>query len=218
MKKIVLSLFLAVAGLSIAQSTGKLTYTMDVTSDNPEMAMAVGMMQGSKMDLSFIPGKSRMDMSMGSMMKMTTITEVKKDVSLLLMDIMGQKIATESKISSGEKEAASTPKPNVEKTSETKEIIGFKCQKTIIRTEDGNEMIMWTTKDITASLAGQKQFGSASFEGIPLEFSTEANGMSIHFVATKFDKVVDKKGFSTKIPEGYTVMTEEELQNMGGGM
>lgn len=217
MKKLVLSLFLAIASISLAQTSGKISYSMEFSSDNPEMAMAIGMMQGSKMDLSFMPGKSRLDMSMGSMMKMTTISIVKTDAALMLMDIMGQKIATESKISSSSNEESAS-KPKVEKTDETKEIIGFKCHKFVVKADDGNELIMWATNDISATLAGQKQFGNSIVEGVPLEFSTLSNGMNIHFVATKFDKAVDKKGFSTKIPEGYTVMTEEELKNMGGGM
>lgn len=217
MKKLVLSLFLAIASISLAQTTGKISYSMEFSSENPEMAMAIGMMQGSKMDLSFMPGKSRLDMSMGSMMKMTTISVVKSDATLMMMEVMGQKIATESKISNSSKDESAT-KPAVEKTEETKDIIGYKCQKYLVKTDDGVELVMWATKDITATLAGQKQFGNSVVEGVPLEFSTISNGMNIHFVATKFDKAVDKKGFSTKVPQGYTVMSEDDLRNMGGGM
>jgi hypothetical protein len=41
--------------------------------------------------------------------------------------------------------------------------------------------------------------------------------MNIHFIATGYDKAVNKKGFSTKIPEGYTEMSMDDLKNMGGG-
>lgn len=216
MKKLILSLYVCAATMTFAQSTGKVSYTMEFSSDNPEMAMAIGMMQGSTMDLSFVPGKTRLDMNMGSFMKMSTIADQKKDKSLMLMDAMGQKIATESSISKAAEEEGT--KPKVETTSETKEIIGYKCVKTIIKGEDGTETIMWTTKDISASLVGQKQFGATGIEGFPLEFSTVSNGMNIHFVANKYDKAFDKKGFKLTIPDGYSQMSEDELKNMGGGM
>ena len=76
---------------------------------------------------------------------------------------------------------------------------------------------MWIATDLKATLTGQQQFGNSKISGIPLEFSTVNNGMTIHFIATKYTKKVNKKIFSLKVPEGYTVMTEEELKSMGGG-
>jgi hypothetical protein len=215
MKKIVLSLFLGLGTLAMAQTSGTVSYNMEFSSDNPEMAMAVGMMQGSKMVFSFIPGKTKMESTIGTMMKMSSVSDTKAGKSLMLMEVMGQKTATPSQIKE-EAEDKANPGPTVEKTTETKEIIGYKCVKNIVKSADGTEMIVWTTGDITASLAGQKQFGGVKIDGFPLEFTTVSNGMNIHFTATGYDKAVNKKGFSTKIPEGYTEMSAEQLQNMGG--
>jgi hypothetical protein len=216
MKKIVLSLFLGLGTLSFAQTSGTVSYNMEFTSDNPEMAMAVGMMQGSKMVFSFMPGKTKMESTMGTMMKMSSVSDIKAKKSLMLMEVMGQKTATPSNIEPA-KEDPANPAPTVEKTTETKEIIGFKCVKNIVKSADGTEMIIWTSNDLTASLEGQKQFGGVKIEGFPLEFTTQSNGMNIHFIATGYDKAVNKKGFSTKIPEGYTEMSMDDLKNMGGG-
>lgn len=217
MKHLLLSiLFLAVVGTSIAQTTGQISYSMDFASDNPEMAMALPMMQGSTMELYFKPEKSKIEMTMGTFMKMNTVTDVKADKGLVLMEMMGNKTATEMKLSDADKKE-NMEEPKVEITSETKDIIGYKCTKTISRDADGNETIMWIATDLKASLKGQQQFGSSKINGVPLEFSTVNNGMTIHFIATKFTKKVDKKIFSLSIPEGYTVMTEEDLKNMGGG-
>jgi outer membrane lipoprotein-sorting protein len=70
---------------------------------------------------------------------------------------------------------------------------------------------------LKATLKGQQQFGNGKISGVPLEFSTVNNGMTIHFIATKFNKKVDKKIFSLAIPEGYTKVSEDDLKNMGGG-
>ena len=62
MKRILLSiLFLATVGMSVAQTKGQISYSMDFSSDNPDMAMALPMMQGSTMELYFMPGKSKVD-------------------------------------------------------------------------------------------------------------------------------------------------------------
>ncbi|MNK55529.1 hypothetical protein D3C87_745420 [compost metagenome] len=216
MKHLLLSiLFLAVVGTSTAQTTGQISYTMDFASDNPEMAMALPMMQGSTMELYFMPDKSKIEMTMGTFMKMNTVADTKANKGLMLMEVMGSKTATELDLSKSD--AEKTEDANVEVTSETKEIVGYKCTKTIVRDADGNEAIMWIAKDMKASLKGQQQFGNSKISGVPLEFSTVNNGMTIHFVATKFNKKVDKKVFSLAIPEGYTKVSEEDLKNMGGG-
>lgn len=217
MKQLLLSiLFLAVVGTSIAQTTGQISYSMDFASDNPDMAMALPMMQGSTMELYFVPQKSKIDMTMGTFMKMNTVIDLKADKGLMLMEVMGNKTATETKPSEANKEEK-PQEPTVEVTSETKEIVGYKCTKTIARDAEGNETIMWIATDLKASLVGQQQFGNSKINGIPLEFSTVNNGMTIHFIATKYTKKVDKKIFSLKVPEGYSIMTEEELKSMGGG-
>ena len=64
-------------------------------------------------------------------------------------------------------------------------------------------------------MVGQQQFVKADL-GIPLEFSTSDDGMTMNFTATSFNKKVDPSIFKLDVPEGYNVMTEEELKQMGG--
>ncbi len=214
MKKLLLSFLLfIVIKVSMAQSTGQVTYKLDFSSDNPDMAMALSMMEGSTMDLYFMPQKAKMNMTMGSFMIMNTIVDVKADKSLLLMEIMGQKTATENKLSAPANDSKKE-EPKIEYSSETKEIIGFTCKKATIKTEEG-DVIMWIAADLKASLDGFEQFTVKGLKGIPLEFSTTNNGMNIHFVATKFEKTVDEKIFDQKIPEGFKLMSAEDLKNMG---
>ncbi len=215
--KQLLTLFfiLVVSGIANAQSTGHLHYEMEFSSDNPDMATALPMMAGSTMDLYFMPEKSKLEMVMGTFMKMNTTVDVKTQKGLMLMEVMGNKSATEINLSNANAENATEPKTIV--TNETKSIIGYNCTKIIVQGEDGSEVTLWVTKELVAPLKGQKQFGNTEIEGVPLEFNAINNGMTVHFTATKFDGNVNANTFNLEIPEGYTMVTEEELKNMGQG-
>jgi len=142
MKHLLLSiLFLAVVGTSKAKTTtGQISYAMDFSSDNPDMAMAIPMMQGSTMEMYFMPNKSKIDMTMGTFMKMNTIADTKANKGLMLMEVMGNKSATEMDLSKTDSEAKADDS-KIEVTSETKDIRGYKCKKTIVRHEIGRDHI-----------------------------------------------------------------------------
>jgi len=217
MKSLFLTLMMVLSlGTLSAQTTeGQITYKMEFSSDNPDMAMALPMMQGSTMELYFMKDKSAADVAMGSIMKMKSVMDAKADKGIILMDVMGQQIANNiESISKTKVDTDKVGKPV--KTSETKKILGFNCTKYVVKDPAGKseDSVLWVTTDIKTSLAGQKQFTNG-LEGVPLEFSTMQQGMSVHFEATDFKKTVDPAIFSTVIPEGYRVMTEEEIKRMG---
>ncbi len=194
---------------------GTITYDMQFSSDNPDMAMGLSMLTGSKMTTSFMPGKARAEVSMGTFGKTTTITDTKTKKILTLMDMMGSKTATESKMEEEDKEADKTGEIKVETTDETKEIMGYKCTKSVITMEDGTVMVAWCTKDIVVSTQGQTYY-SAQMPGFPMEFEITQQEMTMKFTVTAIDKAKPKKTlFEMKVPEGYKLMTEEELKAMG---
>lgn len=198
---------------------GKIIYDMTFSSDNPEMAMAVGMMQGSKMSLSFMPGKSRSDVSMGMMGTMITIADEKSKKALMLMDMMGMKYAMESDLSEDAKETeGDVPDYKVEITNETKDILGYKCTKAIMTNQEADAeagvITMWFTKDIAANTIGQNYYNK-DMPGFPMSFSITQNEMVVDMTVTGIEKKVDKKVFDMTVPEGYEVKTEEELMMMG---
>lgn len=206
---------LSLGSLSAQITEGQLSYKMEFSSDDPQMAAALPMMEGSTMLLQFMKDKSAADVTMGSFMKMNSIVDLKQDKGVILMDMMGQKIANNI-------ESISKKKGDVDKlgkpvmTTETKKILGFNCKKYIVKgSGDEGDTILWITTDIKTSLMGQEQF-SNGVDGVPLEFSTMQKGMKVRFEATKFDKNVNKDIFSLAIPEGYRVMTQEEMESMGG--
>lgn len=217
MKSILVTLlFVLSMGTISAQTTeGQISYKLDFSSDNPEMAMALPMMQGSTMELYFAKDKSAANVTMGSMMTMKSVVDVKLDKGIILVDAMGQKIATKiESVKNSKKKVENAPMPQA--TSETKSILGFTCTKYIAKdtTGAGEDFIFWVTKELKTSLIGQEQFNS-NIDGVPLEFSTMQQGMKVHFIATDFKKTVDANVFKIDVPEGYRVMTEDQIKGMG---
>lgn len=216
MKKqlLLLCLFVGTTFASLAQlKKGEVVYSMNISSENPEMAMVSSMMAGSTMTMLFMPGKSRVDIAMGMMGNMSTISDQKKKKSLALVDMMGMKYATETKLE--DQPAEDNGEQNIEITTETKDILGYNCTKAIV-TSEGTIMTIWFTKDIEAFTNGQ-QYHNSKIPGFPLSMSIFQNDMNIDMVATEVKKTVSKKAFSMKVPEGYEMKSAEDLQMMGGG-
>ena len=215
MKKI--HLLILLLGLSLPafaqMKQGAVTYTMEFSSDNPDMAMGISMLNGSKMITYFMPGKTRSEVSMGTFGTNTTISDEKAKKTLMLMDMMGSKQAVETKIED-KKEDPEQPKIEVETTTETKEIMGYTCTKCILKMEDGTSMTAWCTKEIVVSTSGQSYY-SSEMPGFPMEFEINQSEMVIKFTVTAIDKSKpSKKLFSMIVPEGYTMVSEEELKAM----
>jgi GLPGLI family protein len=219
MKSIFYSILLLLVSFSTnAQLTeGHFTYSIEMKSDNPDMQMAIGMMQGSSMDLYVMGTKTRVDMKMGTMMEISTITD-QSDKVLMLMGGMLGKNAIVTTISELEKNKADYTEPTLTLIDETKTINGFICKKALLTDADGNESLFWYTEDIVVSKKGQSYL-NANVPGFPLEYSINVNGMTmtlnIKDIVKKLDKN-QKKNFEIKIPEGYQEMTLDQLQGLGG--
>lgn len=220
MKKFLLSfVFAATTALTLmAQITeGHISYKIDVSTDNPDMQMAIGMMQGSTMDLYFKEKTTRAEVKMGTMMNITTITnENSGDILMLMSGMIGQ---TAIKSTMAELEAENADKPNYEISlvDETKEILGYACKKAIMTSEDGLESIFWYTEEIAISKKGQS-YMNESVPGFPLQYDLNNNGMKMQMTVSNFEQKLDKKSaalFEMKVPDGYKEMTMEELKNMG---
>lgn len=220
MKKLVLLLtgVFALALSSRAQlSEGHFQFTINMSSDNPEMEMAMSMMQGSTLDVFFSGDKTRSEMQMGTMMKMVTITDVKSDVMLMLLSGMIGNKAIKSTITELNKEAeAEKANYTVELVNETKNIEGYDCKKALLKDEEGHEMIFWYTEEIVVNKSGQNYLND-QVPGFPLAFELLQGDMLMSMTVTKLEKKIDKKAdlFNTSIPSGYQEMTLEQMKQMG---
>ncbi len=205
--------------MSFAQmEEGHIVYDIEMTSDDPDMAMAVMMFSGSKMNLYFGDNKARTDLDMGAMMSMTTVVDNETEEILILMGgMIGEKaVLTNSEEMEADQEEVE--EPTVTLTKEKKEIAGYKCKKAIITDADGNEMEYWYTEDIK-TVTTDKKAAISKLPGLALQYAVDREGMVMSFTAntveTSLDKKTIKEKLSLEIPEGYEEMTYEEFTSMG---
>ncbi len=224
MKKILLSLALIVGSITVNYAQikeGHVTYKIDISTENPDMEMVVGMMQGSTLDIYFKEKMTRAEMKMGSMMNMTTISDEKSGKLLMLMSgMIGKKAISTTTEELSSKDEKEKPKYEVELVDETKDIAGYKCKKAILTDEEGNESTFWYTEEIEVSKKGQNYLNE-NVPGYPMQYEINNNGLVMGMTVTNITKELSKsdlKLFDMAIPEGYSEMTMEELQQMGMGI
>jgi GLPGLI family protein len=207
-------LFLLPAVPSLAKDfKGTITYKVTVTG--PEVTDEVKAMMPKTMVLKISGGKTRSEMVMG-MGKTVVIADAETKTSVILMDIMGQKMAVESTTEDIMKELNESPEYKMEKTSETKNILDYTCKNAIITSDEGIEISVFYTEELGN---GAIYFDDPQFkeiEGMMLEFEIPNQGVNMKFTAIS----IDKKKISDsefEIPEDYKVMSKEEMQGMFGG-
>lgn len=201
--------------LSAQTSEGHVKYSIDMSSDNPDMAMAISMMQGSTLQIYFKDQMSRVEMAMGSFMNSITISDATKGEAVTLTSGMMGNTAMKTTFGDdngdGVSDADTEVDIDVTITEETKKILDYTCKKAIIADGEGNESIFWFTEDISANKQGQNML-SEQIPGFPLQMEVNTNGMLMTMTATEFNKKIkDKNVFDMTIPEGYTLTTPEEL-------
>ncbi|WP_420386209.1 DUF4412 domain-containing protein [Roseivirga sp.] len=217
MRSIFLLCFFAMtAQLSVAQESFKITFDFAIDAEGDEAEMAMMMMQDSKMVLAFKGDKARVHMDMG-MMTTTVISHDDSKSGLMLMDMMGMKMAVAMTEADYKKALENQKDPKIEETGETKTIAGYKCKKAIVTDEDGTKMTIYYTPDLKP-LNKNTEYTYKGIEGMPLEMHTVQEGMTITITATEVVKNnVSDDEFNLDIPEGYKKMTMQELEQMGGG-
>ncbi|MES2798627.1 MAG: hypothetical protein V4638_01305 [Bacteroidota bacterium] len=222
MKKIILSTILvltATFGAKAQLTEGHISYKIEMTADNPEMAMAVGMMQGSTLDTYVSGDKTRTEMKMGTMMTTSTVTDMKTNKGLMLMSGMMGNQAMPMDLEELNKDAeANMPKFEITKTDETKEILGYTCTRIILTMEEGLELNYYVTDKISVNTSGQKMYFEG-IEGFPLQFELNNQGLKMVMTTTAIETALSKEQKSTlfdlSIPKGYKEMTMDDLKKMG---
>jgi outer membrane lipoprotein-sorting protein len=219
MKKIILP-FLLFVGLSVfAQgkfTEGVIVMQQKMTSSNEQINAQLAMM-GEMKTTSFIKGnKSRSELSNQMSGDVTTIFDGDKKEMILMMDnpLTGKKYMQKgTEPSKEELEALS-----VTKTNETKEILGYKCDKyEFTINQNGAEVkgFLFATNQIVTSSQASSQYGD-KVKGFPLYTEMDVNqmGMDMKMIMEvteiKKESVSDDK-FDMTVPEGY-----EKVDNIPG--
>ena len=215
LKQIALIAFAIISTQFYAQTkTGAVTYEMSMPN-NGEMAQ----MGTNTIKISFNEKSTATQMDiMGGMISMKTITVDKNNTkdTRTLMDAMGEKYEiTGDSEGFGNSDIGSLE--DAESVSydkkDTKEILGYKCYKAMVKMSSGATGNFYITEAIATQT---KATDKVKLAGFPLEIEIgEAEGKVI-LKATAFDKELSANCFT--VPEGYTKVTQEELQQKFGGM
>ncbi|MEM9985432.1 MAG: DUF4412 domain-containing protein, partial [Bacteroidota bacterium] len=168
--------------------------------------MAQEMMKDMTMTMAIQDKKSRIEMDMGSMMSMVTVFSSEEKKSVVLMDMMGQKIAQVSEGEDFDEQIATQQDLKVTKTSESKKIAGYTCYKALIENPDGDgEFEIWFTEDIKVGDV-DNPYIYAGIEGFPLEMVVSQQGMYMRMKALSVStQRMPDSDFSTEIPAGYVI-------------
>lgn len=214
-KQIALVAFAIFSTQFFAQTkTGAVTYDMTMP-DNEELAS----MGSNTIKISFNEKSSatQMDM-MGGMISMKTITVDKTNTkdTRMLMDMMGKKY----EITGGAEGFGNTDMASLKDAEsvvydkkDTKEILGFKCYKAVVKMAGGLTSTFYVTEAIVPQ---GKADDKLKLSGFPLEIQVNSPKGKVVMLATAFDKAPTANCFV--IPEGYKKVTQEELQQELGGM
>ncbi|MBO7571775.1 MAG: DUF4412 domain-containing protein [Bacteroidales bacterium] len=169
-------------------------------------------------------GKIRQD-QVSPMYTMSAIS-LEDGSAIILIDVMGQKLATQQSKEDVEKAKAEAKEsgelkdeePVVKVTDETKTIAGYKCTKVEVTTADGETMEVFVTEEIPMPANYSDSNPVKGIKGVPMEYSMASQGMNMTMTAKEVKKGGVNNGMFV-ISDDYQKLSAEEFAKMlGGGM
>ena len=186
---------------------GSVTYGIEYKDLPAEMASMEAMLP-EEMTIRIKGDKARIEQSLGMGMSQIVISDSKNESGILLMDMMGKRIAIEmSKEELEEMNKKKDTEPKIEyNDSDTKEIAGYQCKKAVIITESGKIELYYTDE---LPSGAHKEF--EGLKGFPLQYSVSNGPMNMIMTASAVTKEKLDKGMF-EIPEGYENQSFEDFQ------
>jgi hypothetical protein len=127
-----MKIFMALALVSVVLNPlqaqiveGKVGFKIEANTLNPDSKVAVGMMQGSTLDIYFTQKHARTDFVIGTMMRMISVIDEEKGEVLTLMSGMIGKKAMRTSLEEMDSEILELSNPTVILVDEKKEIAGL---------------------------------------------------------------------------------------------
>lgn len=221
-KTLMLFAMLLVTGISMQAQLkkGHLKYSMEFSSDNPQMQQSMETMKGSTVEIYFNEHYTKSIMNMGIVSQAEAIVDIKNKKTLALASSMGMKIAYSMSSDEIKEFAKNQPTYNIELVDEQKDIQGYECKKVILTDPLTNEVVIncWYTEDIIIDTTGQ-QIMNQQIPGCTMEMEGVFNGIMTSMKIVSIEKTIENEEniFNMSIPEGYKVLTKEEMKAMGLG-
>ena len=223
MTRIITLVISMIFSISMLAQKGVLTMeVVDASSTDAQVAAQMEMVKGTQIEVSYLDQMSLTNIiSMGGLMNVSVKLAETGDMDLLL-DVFGQKMwvtSTKAELDIAKAEAGASDPEFVYDENDTKEIAGFQCYKVTMTNPDaeGFKIEAYITEEIKANAAVIQGVDISEFRGFPLEYSisSSAPSMNLTFTTTDYSADVDASVFDVKT-DGFTKMTMEELQSLGG--
>lgn len=168
-----------------AQKSGKVEYDIEVHGLTPEMEKGAAMLFNSKMTIAFADSNVRQDYKMGELSTKTTIINKTLNRAIYYENGMNGKIGIFGNTKEIMSIAFVDSNATVQLVDESKNIMGFKCMKALYTFGSGEVAEYWYTTELPVSFP-KSNFFNPLIPGIPLEFSTAANGYRMKFKANNW--------------------------------
>lgn len=198
--------------LATAQFEGKISYEINYEEVPDEIAGYESMLP-KEMSMFIKGSKTRVEQSMGMGEQIVIMDNTTKE-GVILMNMMGQKMAIKMDKETIESQEEEENEPQFKYLNETKKIAGYTCKKAEMwfEGEEDDVMVVYYTEKIQ-NTANTNVKG---LKGFPLEYQVAKQGMVMNMVANNVskEKINDSK---FEVPDGYEEKTMEELGGMMGG-
>ncbi len=192
---------------SFSQNLGYIEYDIEVKGITPEIDKGALMLVNSKMRVSYSPDAIRQDYKLGELSTKTTILNKKYNQSIFFEDGQNGKIAiigTNDEISSM---AVQDTNVALQFFEDQKIILGFNCKKASLTFPSGEVAEYWYTTEFPVKFP-ESNFFNSKIPGIPLEFSTVANGYFMRFKCANYSESIEdpENYFAPIVSKEFTVI------------
>lgn len=193
---------------------GKIVY--EITLDGEVEGMMAAMLP-SEIVMKFKGSKCRTEMATAMAENITLSDQKDPSAGLILLDVMGSKYAMKVDPAKVEEQKKSLPEFEVINTTETKEIAGFACKKAIMKNKSNNEETYIYYSEELPYLENSLTSQYKNINGMPLEFNTKLNGITMTIRAKSIEKIKIADAEFVASSE-YKLVTEEQLmKELSGG-
>lgn len=191
---------------------GTITYSIKAEG---EMDAQTKAQMPTEMKISYKGTLSRTE-AITPMGSQVVITDKETKETIILLDIMGTKVAVKTTKEDYEKALEENPATSSTKLiEETKKIAGYNCKKAEI--SDGEDVVtVWYTEEIAIENPNWGNPDMKDIPGVLMEFSNTKDEITTIYTATEIKKA-KIKDYLFKVPEGYQEMSPNELREMFGG-
>lgn len=178
---------------------------LQAIEDSPEARQTIAMLRNSKMEMYFVPYKTRLNFIMGQFSNTSVIVDRKNNVTLSLSDsFFGKQAILTDKV-----EDAQVQNQDIKKSNNRKVILGYNCYQVEVTTPEGDKSDYWLTDEIKIDKESQRILNH-NLPGFPVQFSKVENGVEMIFQLTNIKKKVENPDevFSVEVPDGYEIVKQ----------